>query len=96
MTQQQEFNPLSVPISYTLNIAQANLLIKGLGKLPREESEGFYDQFRAVALQTLQAAEHLHNNPAPVAAPAAANDVAEAKPKRVYTKRAAKAVEVKK
>jgi len=70
MEQQQPFNPATVPINYTLNFAQVNLILKGLGELPRKETEGFYDQFRQVALQTLQAAEHLHNNP-----PAEAEDV---------------------
>lgn len=63
MSQATEFNPAGVPINYTLNFAQVNLILKGLAELPRKETEGFYDQFRAVALQTLQAAEHLHNNP---------------------------------
>lgn len=60
----QQFNPAEVPINYTLNFAQVNLLLKGMGKLPREESEGFYEQFRGVALQTLQAAEAAHNEAA--------------------------------
>lgn len=51
-----EFNPMEVPIGYTLNIAQVNLILKGLGKLPREESEGFYDQFRDVAVKALDLA----------------------------------------
>lgn len=63
MQEQTAFNPAAVPINYTLNFAQVNLILKGLAELPRKETEGFYDQFRAVALQTLQAAEHLHNNP---------------------------------
>lgn len=63
MQEQTAFNPANVPINYTLNFAQVNLILKGLAELPRKETEGFYDQFRAVALQTLQAAEHLHNNP---------------------------------
>ena len=61
--EEQAFNPAGVPINYTLNFAQVNLILKGLAELPRKETEGFYEQFRAVALQTLQAAEHLHNNP---------------------------------
>lgn len=59
----EQFNPGAVPINYTLNFAQVNLILKGLAELPRKETEGFYDQFRSVALQTMQAAEHLHNNP---------------------------------
>lgn len=54
---QAPFNPAEVPISYTLNFNQVNLILEGLAELPRKKSEGFYDQFRAVALQTLKAAE---------------------------------------
>lgn len=61
----EQFNPANVAINYTLNFAQVNLILKGLAELPRKETDGFYDQFRAVALQTLQAAEYLHNNPQP-------------------------------
>lgn len=57
---QQPFNPVEVPISYTLNFQQVNLILKGMSKLMREETEGFYEQFRSVALQTLQAAEAAH------------------------------------
>lgn len=64
MTEQvNPFNPANVPINYTLSFPQVNMILKGLSELPRKETDGFYDQFRAVALQTLQAAEHLHNNP---------------------------------
>lgn len=63
MQDQQAFNPATVPINYTLNFAQVNLVLEALAELPRKKTEGFYDQFRAVALQTLQAAEFLHNNP---------------------------------
>ena len=55
-----QFNPANVPINYVLNFAQVNLILKGLAELPRKETDGFYDQFRAVALQTLQAAEAQH------------------------------------
>lgn len=55
------FNPAEVPINYTLNFNQVNLILAGLAELPRKQSEGFYDQFRAVALQTLQAAEGEYN-----------------------------------
>ena len=65
---QDQFNPANVPINYVLNFAQVNLLLKGLAELPRKETDGFYDQFRAVALQTLQAAEAQFNEAAqPVA-----------------------------
>lgn len=57
----QPFNPVEVPINYTLNFNQVNLILEGLAELPRKKSEGFYDQFRAVALQTMQAAEAEHN-----------------------------------
>ena len=76
MSEQTDFNPGAVPINYTLNFAQVNLILKGLAELPRKETEGFYDQFRAVALQTLQAAEHLHNNPEPKALPEDYDDAA--------------------
>jgi len=56
-----QFNPAEVPINYTLNFNQVNLILEGLAELPRKKSEGFYDQFRAVALQTLQSAEAAHN-----------------------------------
>lgn len=58
---QAPFNPAEVPINYTLNFNQVNLILEGLAELPRKRSEGFYDQFRAVALQTMQAAEAAHN-----------------------------------
>lgn len=54
---QNTFNPAEVPINYTLNFNQVNLILAGLAELPRKQSEGFYDQFRAVALQALKAAE---------------------------------------
>lgn len=53
----KSFNPAEVPINYTLNFHQVNVILKGMGKLMREETDGFYEQFRGVALQTLQAAE---------------------------------------
>lgn len=61
---QKPFNPSEVPINYTLNFQQVNVILKGMGKLMREETEGFYEQFRGVALQTLQAAELAHNEAA--------------------------------
>lgn len=57
----QPFNPAEVPINYTLNFNQVNVILAGMSELPRKQTDGFYDQFRAVALQTLQAAEVAHN-----------------------------------
>lgn len=57
---QAPFNPAEVPINYTLNFNQVNLILAGLAELPRKQTEGFYDQFRAVALQAIQAAEAAH------------------------------------
>ena len=58
---QQPFNPASVPINYTLNFQQVNLLLEGLGKLPHERVEQLYNAMRGAALQTLQDAEQAHN-----------------------------------
>lgn len=58
---QAPFKPAEVPINYTLNFNQVNLILAGMAELPRKQTEGFYDQFRAVALQTLQTAEAVHN-----------------------------------
>ena len=58
---QQPFNPASVPINYTLNFQQVNLLLEGLGKLPHERVEQLYNAMRSAALQTLQDAEQAHN-----------------------------------
>lgn len=55
-----QFNPAEVPINYTLNFNQVNLILDGMAELPRKQTEGFYDQFRAVALQTLKQAEGAH------------------------------------
>lgn len=76
----QPFNPAEVPINYTLNFNQVNVILKAMSKLPREETEGFYENFRGVALQTLQVAEATHKEAAekaaaPEAAPKAAEDV---------------------
>lgn len=60
----QTFNPAEVPINYTLNFQQVNVILKGLNELPRKETDGFYDQFRGVALQTLQVAEAAHKEAA--------------------------------
>lgn len=61
---QQPFNPASVPINYTLNFQQVNLLLEGLGKLPHERVEQLYTAMRSVALQALQDAEQAHNEAA--------------------------------
>lgn len=61
---QQPFNPASVPINYTLNFQQVNLLLEGLGKLPYERVEQLYSAMRGAALQTLQDAEHRAHNEA--------------------------------
>lgn len=58
------FNPADVPINYTLNFHQVNLILEGLNELPRKRTEGFYEQMRSVALSTLQAAEAAHNEAA--------------------------------
>jgi hypothetical protein len=80
----QPFNPAEVPINYTLNFNQVNVILAGMSELPRKQTDGFYDQFRAVALQTMQAAEAAHNaeaekanKPEPLAEPAAKGHVAE-------------------
>ena len=54
---QQPFNPATVPINYTLNFQQVNLLLEGLGKLTYERVEQLYGAMRGAALQTLQDAE---------------------------------------
>jgi len=58
---QQPFSPASVPINYTLNFQQVNLLLEGLGKLPYERVEQLYSAMRGAALQALQAAEQAYN-----------------------------------
>ena len=58
------FNPAEVPINYTINFNQVNLILAGLAELPRKQSEGFYDQFRAVALQAMKQAEDAHKEAA--------------------------------
>jgi len=64
----QPFNPAEVPITYTLNFNQVNVILAGMSELPRKQTDGFYDQFRAVALQTMQAAEAAHKEAAEKAA----------------------------
>ncbi len=51
------FDANQVPINYTLNFAQVNLVLRALGKLPMEEVEQFYVAFRSVAVQALAQAE---------------------------------------
>jgi hypothetical protein len=76
----QTFNPAEVPINYTLNFQQVNVILKGLNELPRKETDGFYDQFRAVALQTLQIAEAAQKEAAEKAAAAEAARLAPPEP----------------
>ncbi|CAB4122555.1 hypothetical protein UFOVP33_21 [uncultured Caudovirales phage] len=61
MTQPQNqapvIDPNQVPINYTVNLPQVNLILKGLGKLPLEEVEQLYNGIRGHALQALQTAE---------------------------------------
>ena len=58
---QQPFTPGSVPINYTLNFQQVNLLLEGLGKLPYERVEQLYSAMRGAALQTLRDSEQAYN-----------------------------------
>lgn len=58
---QQPFNPASVPINYTLNFQQVNLLLEGLGKLPYERVEQLYSAMRGAALQALRDSEQAYN-----------------------------------
>lgn len=51
------FKPNQVPIYYTLNIDQVDLVLEGLGELPLKRAGDFSNAVRAVALQALQAAE---------------------------------------
>ena len=60
----QPFNPAEVPINYTLNFNQVNVILAGMAELPRKQTDGFFEQFRGVALQTLQAAEAAHKEAA--------------------------------
>lgn len=55
--QNPAIDPNQVPIHFTLNLAQVNLILKGLGKLPHEEVEQLYNGIRSSALNTLQTAE---------------------------------------
>ena len=51
------FTPNEVQINYTLNLDQVNLILSALGKLPYEQVGDMVSGIRAIALQTLQAAE---------------------------------------
>jgi hypothetical protein len=50
-------NPNQVPIHYTLNLDQVNLIVSALAKLPFEQVEQFVVAFRSVALNALKEAE---------------------------------------
>lgn len=50
-------NPNQVPIHYTLNLDQVNLIVTALGKMPFEQVEQFVAAFRSVALKALKDAE---------------------------------------
>lgn len=66
--QQPQFDAASVPIHYTLNFHQVDVILKGLAKLPREETDPFYEQVKGHAVQSLQAAEAAYNEAAEKAA----------------------------
>lgn len=51
------FDPSKVEITYTFNFPQVNMILKGLGKLPLEDSEQLHNAIRGHAVQTLQVAE---------------------------------------
>lgn len=55
-------DPGQVPITITLNLAQVNLVLDGLGNLPFARVEQLYNGIRALALQTLQAAEQAYKD----------------------------------
>ena len=70
MTQQQTpFDPSAVQIQVVLSPAQVGLILRGLGKLPLEETDQLYHGLRAVAEQTItqasQAAAAKAAEPAP-------------------------------
>jgi hypothetical protein len=60
MTDRTQFDPAEVPINYTLNLAQVNLILECLAEIPRKRTDGFFEQFRDTAVQALQAAEKAH------------------------------------
>lgn len=47
----------NVPIPFTFNLAQVNLVLEGLGKLPHERVDNLVIGIRSEAVRTLQAAE---------------------------------------
>ncbi len=69
MTQQPTpFDPNTVQISFVLSPAQVGLILRGLGKLPLEETDQLYHGIRQVAQNTIDQAAQ--------AAQAAANEAA--------------------
>lgn len=62
----QPFDPNQVQIPVTLNLAQVNTILEGLGELPFKKVEGIYNGLREVALNTLKQAEAVRNAPEPV------------------------------
>ncbi len=64
-------NPNQVPINYTLNLDQVNLIVTALGKMPFEQVEQFVVSFRSVAIKALQDAEAAAKAAESEAAPAA-------------------------
>lgn len=70
------FDPNQVPVSLTLSPAQVGLILRGLGKLPLEEVDQFYNGIRTVAQQAIQAAERAFNEQAEAAAKAEASESA--------------------
>jgi hypothetical protein len=59
-----QFDPNSVNIVFTLNFAQVNLILEGLGELPVKRAGDFHAALRSAALQQIQAAEAKANEPA--------------------------------
>jgi hypothetical protein len=57
MTDRTQFDPAEVPINYTLNLAQVNLILECLAEIPRKRTDGFFEQFRDTAVQALQSAK---------------------------------------
>lgn len=56
--------PNEVPIQYTLNLDQVNLIITALSRMPYEQVADLVNAIRAVALQALQDAEAAAQTPA--------------------------------
>ena len=57
-------NPNQVPIQYTLNIDQVNLILSALGRMPYEQVAEFVNALRGVDLKALQEAEEAAKNAA--------------------------------